>query len=146
MVGARRRQPRLDRLAISGEAASSLSLHTQLGSEPDGRGAPPRPRWRSLHTSKRVLLVDHQDSFVHTLANYLRQTGADVTTLRAVFPLAELDRLRPDLSLPRATTSSWRSSTGIFRSPSILTLDDDVGLRLLRNVVERLARRPLIPA
>ena len=25
---------------------------------------------------KNVLLVDHEDSFVHTLANYLRQTGA----------------------------------------------------------------------
>src|SRR5215470_6367197 len=33
----------------------------------------------------RVLLVDHQDSFVHTLANYLRQTGAEVVTLRAGF-------------------------------------------------------------
>ncbi|MFI5266070.1 MAG: anthranilate synthase component I [Chloroflexota bacterium] len=32
---------------------------------------------------KRVLLIDHQDSFVHTLANYLRQTGAEVVTLRA---------------------------------------------------------------
>ena len=31
----------------------------------------------------RVLLVDHQDSFVHTLANYLRQTGAAVETVRA---------------------------------------------------------------
>ena len=31
---------------------------------------------------KRVLLVDHDDSFVHTLADYLRQTGASVTTLR----------------------------------------------------------------
>ncbi|MGH2469374.1 MAG: glutamine amidotransferase-related protein, partial [Chloroflexota bacterium] len=46
---------------------------------------------------RRVLLVDHQDSFVHTLANYLRQTGAEVTTLRAGFPLAELDRVAPDL-------------------------------------------------
>lgn len=27
----------------------------------------------------RVLLVDHEDSFVHTLANYLRQTGAEVS-------------------------------------------------------------------
>ena len=35
---------------------------------------------------KRVLLIDHQDSFVHTLANYLRQTGADVVTLRSGFP------------------------------------------------------------
>lgn len=31
---------------------------------------------------KNILLVDHQDSFVHTLANYLRQTGAEVTTCR----------------------------------------------------------------
>jgi anthranilate synthase len=44
-----------------------------------------------------VLLVDHEDSFVHTLANYFRQTGADVTTVRS--PVAEeiFDRLRPDL-------------------------------------------------
>ena len=33
-----------------------------------------------------MLLVDHQDSFVHTLANYLRQTGAEVVTLRSGFP------------------------------------------------------------
>lgn len=47
--------------------------------------------------SKRILLVDHQDSFVHTLANYLRQTGAEVTTLRAGFLHEELDAHRPDL-------------------------------------------------
>jgi anthranilate synthase len=46
---------------------------------------------------KRILLVDHQDSFVHTLGNYLRQTGAEVVTLRAGFPAEELDRLQPDL-------------------------------------------------
>jgi len=46
---------------------------------------------------KRVLLVDHQDSFVHTLANYLRQTGAEVITLRSGFPLGEFTALRPDL-------------------------------------------------
>ncbi|HLY65347.1 MAG TPA: chorismate-binding protein, partial [Chloroflexota bacterium] len=46
---------------------------------------------------KRILLVDCQDSFVHTLANYLRQTGAEVITLRAGFPEAELDALNPDL-------------------------------------------------
>lgn len=46
---------------------------------------------------KRILLVDHQDSFVHTLANYLRQTGAKVLTLRAGFPASELDERRPDL-------------------------------------------------
>mmetsp|Transcript_8589 Transcript_8589/g.15396 ORF Transcript_8589/g.15396 Transcript_8589/m.15396 type:complete len:798 (+) Transcript_8589:78-2471(+) len=31
---------------------------------------------------KKVLLIDFEDSFVHTLANYLRQTGAQVTTVR----------------------------------------------------------------
>ena len=53
---------------------------------------PPRPG-----LGRRILLVDHQDSFVHTLANYLRQTGAEVVTLRAGFPAEALDRLQPDL-------------------------------------------------
>jgi anthranilate synthase len=44
-----------------------------------------------------VLLVDHQDSFVHTLAGYFREHGAEVTTLRAGFPPARLDEFRPDL-------------------------------------------------
>ncbi len=48
-------------------------------------------------SGKRILLVDHQDSFVHTLANYFRQTGAEVTTLRAGFDLAELEVVAPDL-------------------------------------------------
>ncbi|HCL67184.1 MAG TPA: anthranilate synthase component I [Rhizobium sp.] len=44
-----------------------------------------------------ILLVDHEDSFVHTLANYFRQTGATVSTVRS--PVAEevFDRLNPDL-------------------------------------------------
>ena len=45
----------------------------------------------------RVLLVDHQDSFVHTLASYFRQEGAEVVTLRAGFPPSMLDDYRPDL-------------------------------------------------
>ncbi|MER5733960.1 gamma-glutamyl-gamma-aminobutyrate hydrolase family protein [Streptomyces sp. NPDC002138] len=44
-----------------------------------------------------MLLVDHQDSFVHTLADYLRQTGAEVVTYRAGFPPELLDEVRPDL-------------------------------------------------
>ena len=51
---------------------------------------------------RRLLLVDHQDSFVHTLANYFRATGAEVVTVRcppegAGLDPAELDRVRPDL-------------------------------------------------
>jgi len=45
----------------------------------------------------RVLLVDHQDSFVHTLAGYFAEQGAAVRTLRAGFDLALLDDFGPDL-------------------------------------------------
>jgi anthranilate synthase len=45
----------------------------------------------------KVLLVDYQDSFVNTLADYFRQHGATVTTLRFGFPEKILDDLAPDL-------------------------------------------------
>ena len=45
----------------------------------------------------RVLLVDHEDSFVHTLANYLRQTGAEVETLRPPLARTLLREETPDL-------------------------------------------------
>lgn len=45
----------------------------------------------------RVVLVDHEDSFVNTLANYFWQTGASVVTVRAGFKFVLLDELRPEL-------------------------------------------------
>ncbi|HXJ82017.1 MAG TPA: anthranilate synthase [Candidatus Methylomirabilis sp.] len=64
-------------------------------------GAERRPAAASPRTGsgKRVLLVDHQDSFVHTLANYLRQTGADVVTLRAGFAADLFDDVKPHLAV-----------------------------------------------
>jgi len=59
---------------------------TAPGSTPPGAGE-----------ELRVLLVDHQDSFVHTLAGYFREAGAAVTTLRAGFDPALLEEYRPDL-------------------------------------------------
>ena len=50
-----------------------------------------------LGSGLRVLLVDHQDSFVHTLAGYFREHGAEVTTLRAGFEAGRLDDYAPDL-------------------------------------------------
>ena len=61
--------------------------------EQDAGPAGERGKGRGL----RVLLVDHQDSFVHTLGDYFRQQGAEVTTLRFGFPPALLDSYAPDL-------------------------------------------------
>jgi len=53
----------------------------------------PRPPGAGL----KVLLVDHQDSFVHTLGGYFAEQGARVTTLRTGFDPALLDECSPDL-------------------------------------------------
>lgn len=37
----------------------------------------------AVGVGKKIVLIDHEDSFVHTLGNYLRQTGAEVQTLRS---------------------------------------------------------------
>jgi anthranilate synthase len=68
---------------------------------------------------KRVLLVDHEDSFVHTLANYFRQTGATVVTLRRDLALDRLTTDPPDLvvlSPGPGTPSDFQLSATIARS------------------------------
>jgi len=47
----------------------------------------------------KLLLVDNDDCFIHTLANYARQTGAEVVTYRAGFPAELLSQLAPSLIL-----------------------------------------------
>jgi anthranilate synthase len=47
----------------------------------------------------KLLLVDNDDCFIHTLSNYARQTGAEVVTYRRGFPLEMLAEIRPDLIL-----------------------------------------------
>src|SRR4029078_9762394 len=44
-----------------------------------------------------ILLVDHEECFVHTLAIYFRQTGANVSTVRTPVPEEVFVRLKPDL-------------------------------------------------
>ncbi len=48
---------------------------------------------------RKLLLVDNDDCFIHTLANYARQTGAEVVTYRAGVPFEVLDAVHPDLIL-----------------------------------------------
>jgi anthranilate synthase len=69
-----------------GGPGGMASSRTREGS---GEGRPSR--------GCRVLLVDHQDSFVHTLGDYFRQQGAEVTTLRYGFSPKLLDEYAPDL-------------------------------------------------
>jgi anthranilate synthase len=76
--------------------ASAFLDAIRQGDSAEGRAPAPAPR---PGTGKRVLLVDHQDSFVHTLANYLRQTGAEVLTLRAGFPAEAYDEVKPHLAV-----------------------------------------------
>ncbi len=45
----------------------------------------------------KVVLVDNEDSFVHTLADYFRQTGASVSTYRHGQSAAQILALKPDL-------------------------------------------------
>ncbi len=47
----------------------------------------------------KLLLIDNEDCFIHTLANYARQTGASVYTFRAGMAAEALDRIHPDIVL-----------------------------------------------
>ena len=76
---------------------ASAFLEATLGQSrprPKPGGAERRP---DCGAGKRVLFVDFLDSFVHTLASYVRVTGATVQTVRAGFPLEYLERFNPDL-------------------------------------------------
>jgi anthranilate synthase len=47
----------------------------------------------------KLLLVDNNDCFIHTLSNYARQTGAEVVTYRAGVPHELILKLAPHLML-----------------------------------------------
>jgi anthranilate synthase len=47
----------------------------------------------------RMLLVDNDDCFIHTLSNYARQTGASVSTYRSNGALDAIDSTKPDIVL-----------------------------------------------
>jgi anthranilate synthase len=65
------------------------------------RGDPPKPLSVSAPdatgSGKQVLLIDHDDSFVHMLADYFRQVGANVTVVRHVHALRVLKQNNWDL-------------------------------------------------
>ena len=69
--------------ALRPAAASSAEAHR---TKPVGQGV-------------RLLLVDNDDCFIHTLANYARQTGASVSTFRSNVALDVIEAERPDIVL-----------------------------------------------
>jgi anthranilate synthase len=65
------------------------------------RGDPPKPLSAfapdASGSGKRVLLIDHDDSFVHMLADYFRQVGATVSVVRYVHAQQMLTQQNYDL-------------------------------------------------
>jgi anthranilate synthase len=64
----------------------------------------------------RMLLVDNDDCFIHTLANYARQTGAEVVTYRAGFPPEMIRQIAPSLILisPGLVKNAVRLGVPVF--------------------------------
>ncbi|AVA22354.1 MULTISPECIES: anthranilate synthase [unclassified Rhizobium] len=82
------------------EAETELKASAMLSAIRDAKAANSGKQQRdvaSVGKGVKILLVDHEDSFVHTLANYFRQTGATVSTVRTPVPEEVFDRLDPDL-------------------------------------------------
>lgn len=48
---------------------------------------------------RRVLLIDHEDSFVHTLSSYIQSLGAEVTVMRSVHARDRLTRMDEPVDL-----------------------------------------------
>jgi anthranilate synthase len=58
-----------------------------------------RHQMRPAGQGVRMVLVDNDDCFIHTLANYARQTGATLSTYRSNVALDIIDRTHPDIVL-----------------------------------------------
>ncbi|MDA0637257.1 anthranilate synthase component I [Nonomuraea sp. MCN248] len=91
------------------KASALLGALATIGSED---AAPETPRRERPGLGLKVLLVDHEDSFVNTLADYFRQEGADVVTLRHGFPAAMIDEIGPDL-IVLSPGPGWPSDFGM---------------------------------
>ena len=83
---------------------------------------------------KQVLLIDHDDSFVHTLGNYLRQTGAKVSTIRHTHALGHIRSL--EVSLTQSPLALMKTRKNIYepltnrsaqRKPDLVVLSPGPG-------------------
>ncbi len=84
------------------EAAETKTKATSFfrvlaGDVPTAAGPTAVPTKTGPFAGLSVVMVDNEDSFVHTLADYIRQTGATVRTLRAGTAVERLLAGGPDL-------------------------------------------------
>jgi anthranilate synthase len=89
-----------DSIAHEEEAETELKASAMLSAIRDAKAGNSAKTVRDVAAvghGIKILLVDHEDSFVHTLANYFRQTGATVSTVRSPVSEEIFDRLDPDL-------------------------------------------------
>lgn len=76
--------PPAEELETELKASAMMDAVTRRGSEDNGGISVEMVKIpEKVGTGKSIVLIDHEDSFVHTLGNYLRQTGAEVKTLRS---------------------------------------------------------------
>ncbi|GAA3446764.1 anthranilate synthase component I [Planomonospora venezuelensis] len=93
------------------KASALLGALAAVGA-PAAEAAAPAPAAELPGEGMKVLLVDHEDSFVNTLADYFRQQGAEVVTLRHGFPAEMIDEIAPSLVV-LSPGPGWPSDFGL---------------------------------
>lgn len=110
------------------KASAMIDAIVQKGQNDNGQTSANNEESATVNVGqgRNVILIDHEDSFVHTLGNYLRQTGAEVTTLRSgPAALAKIEKLvesgqKPDMVVLSPGPGN-PSDFGLSKSIDVLT-------------------------
>jgi len=93
--------PASEQLECELKASAVLSAIEQAARAPEPSGLPHAAAKRAKPSGTvaplRVLVIDHRDSFVHTLGDYFRQASCRVTTVRYGFEKTRYAELEPEL-------------------------------------------------